>query len=564
MNSSRLSAQGSCSHVDLTAPSSSSKEKQEKCPVCEHELGRGAVVLTKENVVVHAMCFVCSRCKCELRSGEYGCDMNGKFYCSLHMTSARPSEKEYKTLAKGWLRKQGNIVKKWRRRYFVLEVDSCEIRYYKSEDPEDNCGVIDLAVVSGIQPAYLYVPADKNHPELPSGSLPALQLLTPGRVWNLACDTDSDREYWLDAIRTAQATYSPASPAASHGVGRNVHDSCSSPNMPSPKASLPSSRTVFMSPSPTRSMFPQPPSPPKQIGQPEIQRPASAVPEKSIVPIINSGTSTPDSDGVETSSPDDSSCTATATTSTLINAAQEVRARRESGLGRGDGSAPASQSIASTTTSCGPAKRRMDIQPIIVPSSLDSGSNTSTPVTGVQFLSPVAVNKKISGTAFCSGGLGSPVAWMPSTPRGADTSQNSIWEYANSTGSGSSQGASFLSDSRLRAASAGATLRVQHEQVNAPAQASEAKSVLRPRLVIARARGITQEPIESTETKNRYVSQEPIESTEEKDSLLCSLDDKPLPSTIDCRQMAQLQSDSVCPFTHENPLSSAVPCVYAY
>ena len=306
MSSCRLSVKGCCLRNAASSSSSPSpsppKEKKDVCPACKHEFGKAAVILTKENVMVHAMCFVCSRCKCELKSDEYGCDMNGKFYCPIHMTSAQPSEREYKTLAKGWLRKMGHIVKKWRRRYFVLEVDSTEIRYYKSKNLEERCGVIDLTAVTRVQPTYLFVPADKNHPNLPSGSLPAVQLLTPNRVWNLACNTDSDREYWLDAIRTAQAACNPASPAASRGVGRHAQDSCcSSPLVPTAKASVSCSHHVFLSPSP-------PPTASPTSRQPEIQRPSSAVPEKSVIPIINSGTSTPDSDGVETSSPDDSSC----------------------------------------------------------------------------------------------------------------------------------------------------------------------------------------------------------------------------------------------------------------
>jgi len=526
--------------------------------------------------MVHAMCFVCSRCKCELHAGDYGCDMNGRFYCPLHMTSAQPSEKEYKTLAKGWLRKQGNIVKKWRRRYFVLEVDSCELKYYKSKDLEENCGVIDLSAVSRVQPTYLFVPPDRNHPKLASGSLPSVQLLTPGRVWNLACDTDSDREYWLDAIRTAQSSCNPASPAASHGVGRNAHDSsCSSPIVPTPKApKSSSSRHAFLPPSPPPTAL-LPASPPS--GQREIVRPSSAVPEKSAITILNSGTSTPDSDGVETNSPDDCSSTGvraaatnnptTTTTTTTVAPPQEVGDPTQSRVECSDGSADSSQSNTTTATGsnvdCGHQKRRIIVQPIIVPSGFDSGSTTSTPVTATsssaQFMSPEIACKKLSDNHLCSSGLTSPVTWQPSTPHVLMHCHNGGWDCATSSGSSCCQEVSDL-ESRLRALSAGASIQPQLQQPVAQAkvdtaQETEDGAFQKPRPLLAKA---------------RKTPHEPVESSEDKEPLLYSPNDTPMPPmppmqpVIDCRRVARLGSPSSHVFASDLPLSSLVSVSYVY
>jgi len=450
------------------------------CPVCKREFGNEAVLLTKENVMVHAMCFVCHACKCPLKSTSYGCDLNGRFFCPIHMKSAQPPEKVYKTLACGWLRKQGKIVKKWRKRYFVLEVDSSQLRYYNPKDVSQVCGVIDLRTVIAIQSAYLFVPPDKNNPSAPAGSLPALQLRTAQRVWNLACDTDSVREYWLEAIRTAQASCCPASPAASRGVGRDGPNSCSSPSVRSPKVVKASSSSSSsgsassvapaQSSSPLGATLPQPtcvsPSQ-KEAEQPIMQRPASATPEKP-ESSPKSGASSPglippDLDDVETNSPEDDN------SSTSANHVH--RARRESGVGRGDGSARASQSIAPNAGSNGEGSlsRKISVNPIIVASEFDSEYSTPTPSTGVSsgapFMSPGTPGRKVSP----AGGITSPIPWQPSTPRGMTSSKSgvAIWESGMGNNVHPARDV-VLSECRKRAASAGASLLVQHPKLVIP------------------------------------------------------------------------------------------------
>ena len=187
------------------------------CPVCNLEIGSEALVRTREGATLHAVCFVCATCECALTAASYGVDLNGRFYCPAHLRSAQRPAADYTTLARGWLRKQGAVVPTWRKRYFVLALGSRELAYYEAPGARRR-GAIDLAAVTAVQPAYLFVPHDRADPDAPSGSLPAFQLLTRDRVWNIACDTDSDRRAWLRAIDTARAAAACASPAASRGV----------------------------------------------------------------------------------------------------------------------------------------------------------------------------------------------------------------------------------------------------------------------------------------------------------------------------------------------------------
>jgi len=485
---------------DLLIPPPLSPSKQ-ICPSCCNVIGKEPFVCTRENLMLHSRCFVCSMCKRSLSVDSYGVDLNGKFYCKKHMNSARHSEKDYKTLACGWLFKQGAFVKTWRRRYFVLLVDSLELRYYKSKDttqPQKK-GVIDLASVVTIQPAYLYVPADKNHPDYPNGSLPALQLITPCRIWNLACDTDSVREYWADAIRTAQATCGAASAAASVGVGRAARTQgshgCQS-SLPSPSPP-PYQGFEFMSPRAPRS---SPQTSPTKASLP--------IPSAAMSP---PGPFTQESD-VETNSPEDDS-----------SSTHETRSRTGSGLGRGDGSACASQSIASATTSngCGEGvnTRRIVVQPIVVPSSAIVSSCGGTPTTangnGV-FMIPGSPSKKNQSNVSSASGIGSPLPWQPSTPRGLTSSGHSGGADSSSgwgdSSSSSSRESAFnmMNESRLRAVSAGASLQPQMGRFAYPQPKPTTNIVSIPRPIIA---------------QNRIVSPG-------KDSLLCSPHNRQIPTAV--------------------------------
>jgi len=436
--------------------------------------------------MVHLRCFTCSVCKCELDTASYGCDLNGNFFCPVHMKSAQPSEQDYRVLAKGYLRKQGNIVKKWRRRYFYLEVDSCEIRYYKHKNLVDYCGAIDLSAVSNVLCTYLTVPPDKSNAHLPSGSLPSIQLVTPGRVWNLACDTDSIRETWREAISQARAMLNPASPAASCGVGRHGLQSISSPTVRSPK---PEKSSLSSSPLPTSLSQPYLLSPLRsQMPPPIVQRPSSTTPAK----IVNSEMSPScftiisrqSSEGDETVSPEDTS---------------QNRSRRESGLGRGDGSAKASQYVTTTTGSsidAGAIRSKVSPPPIQVPvSGFMSGNSTpmtgsTTTTTGAQFMSPVSPGKKYPPNDLSSSEIVSPVPWQPSTPR-------------NISGKGLNSSCvlpiHYLASSRQRAASAGASLSPQSAQLSAPNTVAQ---------TTVKVPGVP--------------SEDPAEDEGEEESLLCS------------------------------------------
>jgi len=401
--------------------------------------------------MIHSMCFVCSICKCQLDSLSYGCDLNGTFFCPQHMRSAQPSEQVYKFLARGYLRKQGKIVKKWRRRYFVLPVDSCELRYYTSEDLQEYRGSIDLTTVSNIQLAYLTVPKDKSNPLLPSGSLPAIQLVTPGRIWNLVCDTDSIRGTWRDALRQSKASYEPASPAASPGVGLLCDQhSGSSPVGHSPQMDTSSIHSSGLLVKPFSSSEPALDSPPSHTMPTIPRRPSSANPGKttpSLAELSPSSFVSRDSD--ETNSPEDESAVTIAT-----------RTRRESGLGRGDGSAGASQSMASSASNAegGGLRSKLTPPPIIIPTF---NSVISTPMTGastgVQDMSPETPGGKVMTNVLTASELVSPLTWQPTTPR-------------NFKGKGSIV---RLGGSRSRAASAGASLSPLTGQLSLPQSATQ-------------------------------------------------------------------------------------------
>ena len=237
------------------------------CAGCNLPIGDDPYVCTKEHVTLHQVCFVCAECKKPLDVSSYGTDLNGRFYCAQHLKSARLSDQQDRTLASGWLMKEGNIRKSWRRRFFVLPVNSTELRYYSSEQaaPGSEKGVIDLTAVTMLQPDYLFVPPDRKAPDAPSGSLPSLQLVTPKRVWNLACDTDATRKAWLDAIRTVQARCESASPAASRGAAATRHSTRSSTS------------STSQPPTPSRTAAP-PPTPTKQHQhQQSTSRPLSAL-----------------------------------------------------------------------------------------------------------------------------------------------------------------------------------------------------------------------------------------------------------------------------------------------
>jgi len=429
---------------DFLAPTSPSKRV---CPTCSQTIGKESYVCTKENLTLHTRCFVCSCCRRSLTTRSYGMDLNGKFYCKDHMISARPSESDYKTLASGWLFKQGAVVKKWRRRFFVLTIDSCELRYYKSSSLQQQKGVIDLSTVSSIQPAYLFVPPDRNHREWTSGSLPSLQLITHNRIWNLACETDSVREYWADAIRTAQAT-SSASAAASSGVGRSSRNRSShTPSLVASPSPPPFSLAGISSP--PRVPLSQPQSSPRSNnGNTSVPVPAPSL-------LANSAR---DTDDAETSSPDDD-CSSTT---------QDSHSCSGSTMGSCDGSAQSTQSFCSPNASgveggVG-ARRVITVQPLVVPSStilLSGGAGTPTLAGTAAFGSP---NKKFPCCAAPSSGIVSP---LPCTPSGYISPGDGGFSSGGDSSSTSSQDYSYqMDESRLRASSAGASFIQMYARVS--------------------------------------------------------------------------------------------------
>ena len=125
----------------------------------------------------------------------------------LESTSERSSPIEdsaYGSIMHGWIMKQGGKVKSWQKRFFVIPLNSASMVYYVNEGVSTPKGKIELEGVKTIQKSYLFVPPDKVGPGEPSGSLPSLQLVTKGRVWNLAFSSEGTREEWLEAIKVVK------------------------------------------------------------------------------------------------------------------------------------------------------------------------------------------------------------------------------------------------------------------------------------------------------------------------------------------------------------------------
>jgi len=153
-------------------------------------------------------------------------------------------------------------------------------------------------------------------------------------------------------------------------------------------------------------------------------------------------------------------------------------------LGRGDGSAQASQSIDSATVSnveFGGLKRSVNVQPIVIPPvSVMSNNGTPTAAHG-GFVVPGSPNKRFPQSSTSStSGVSSPLPWQPSTPRGMGIA-GSLCGWDSSSTSSSCQ---YVTDEpRSRAVSVGSSLRPQGGK---PTPSSHMN--ISSRLIIARNR----------------------------------------------------------------------------
>lgn len=93
---------------------------------------------------------------------------------------ARPRSME------GWMEKQGNWRKNWKRRYFILDPRSNSLIYKESPESSEIKGSVDVSNVKSLTP----------HDMKPY----SIALGTENRTWYFACQDEEERKNWLYAI----------------------------------------------------------------------------------------------------------------------------------------------------------------------------------------------------------------------------------------------------------------------------------------------------------------------------------------------------------------------------
>ncbi|XP_071831490.1 myotubularin-related protein 13-like isoform X8 [Apostichopus japonicus] len=93
----------------------------------------------------------------------------------------------------GYLSKRGARLKGWKQRWFVLDSQKHQLRYYETENDSQMKGYIDLKEVESVQTVFI----------LPGNSkeMGAFDMKTTKRVYNFAADTKSASEEWMSKIQ---------------------------------------------------------------------------------------------------------------------------------------------------------------------------------------------------------------------------------------------------------------------------------------------------------------------------------------------------------------------------
>jgi len=102
---------------------------------------------------------------------------------------------------RGWLTKQGNYVKSWKLRWFILREKS--LSYYKS-DKESDATPAGTIALQDAKTADAFAKTGKKH---------CFELQTPQRTFYLYAETAADAAEWMSAI-SKLVVASAASPAA--------------------------------------------------------------------------------------------------------------------------------------------------------------------------------------------------------------------------------------------------------------------------------------------------------------------------------------------------------------
>lgn len=95
----------------------------------------------------------------------------------------------------GWLTKQGDFVKSWKRRYFVL-TDTKLLRYFEDDEQTKFKGIINVSEIKSIKKGKAVEPY-WNY---------MIHLETPDRLWLLNADSEDKRQEWLNMLDEGKKT----------------------------------------------------------------------------------------------------------------------------------------------------------------------------------------------------------------------------------------------------------------------------------------------------------------------------------------------------------------------
>lgn len=88
----------------------------------------------------------------------------------------------------GYLSKMGEVVRSWRRRWFVLSISN-KLSYYEERDVKVCKGTIDLNNVSAVRRSKDSRPGEFG-----------FELVTPKRTYFLAAESEMSADEWMTAL----------------------------------------------------------------------------------------------------------------------------------------------------------------------------------------------------------------------------------------------------------------------------------------------------------------------------------------------------------------------------
>ena len=90
----------------------------------------------------------------------------------------------------GWIQKQGDFFKSFRRRWFALSITN-KLGYYEDRDMTTQRGSVDLFSVTVVRRGQ----AERDYP-----TQHVLELVTPRRTYILCCESEADADAWLAVL----------------------------------------------------------------------------------------------------------------------------------------------------------------------------------------------------------------------------------------------------------------------------------------------------------------------------------------------------------------------------